>query len=868
MNKREPLFHTLRRWVSAGMMAALAMPLVAQQEQPAQTDAATDSLAAFVRNIVAYNKMYPREQVYLHFDNTGYFMGETIWFKGYVVNPAGNHSTDMSRVLYVELLTPEGRVLQTHKLKVENGQCCGQLSLATLLHAGYYEVRACTAMMLNWEDAPVFSRVFPVFNAPTKEGKGMYDHPRMVGRSSTEKLPEYRPKAEKSAKLNLRFFPEGGDLVNGLPGNVAFKATDKQGNAVEVAGRIYNSRREEVGTLVTQHEGMGRFLFTPESGETYTAEVEQQGRVQRFSLPTAQTEGVAMNVNNLRPDQVLVQLSRSAGVPADKAFGLTVMAQGRVLLFRRIEWNGETTAMISLPKDRMPAGVNQLTLFDTDGNIHAERLVFVPLKGKAEIACTSLKESYRPKEKVELNFKVTDETGQPLPTCFSLSVRDADTDTPVNGNHAGGIMANLLLGSEVKGYIHNIDYYFEADDRTHTTALDLLLCTQGWRRYDWKQMTRPQEFTVTHPIEEGILIRGDLTSTFRNRAKEGAKIKVSLYNASGETRVGSCLSDEEGKFAFLADDFYGRWEMHIATFEQKSEKMKQKEMNVNLDKVKGPQPRRYAAGETELYIVQEAGAQSIKPDSVVSYDEEEKQRWENLLPSVEIEAQKPWQSDFVRRWNNLIYDMEDERMRMDETGEDYLKEFYRWLEETNRYFTFSTDTAGNLEATYKNRPVSFYVTRVNTTGANWLVKDNISINVEDLTINDVEAIAISDKPNVELAINASSMGMDPDSISNSRSVVVSVYVREDYFRYKDGKGQRRSKVQGYTHERQFYLPDYSYADLPDERDFRRTLYWEPYVNTNADGEATVSFYNSPICRRLHLSAETVTGKGRIGQLSK
>lgn len=115
----------------------------------------TDSLAQFVRNIVTYNSMFSQEKVYLHFDNTGYFMGETIWFKAYVVNPMSNRPNIISRVLYVELLSPEGRVLQSHKLKIENGQCAGQLSLKDLLHAGFYEVRAYTALMLNWPDAQI-----------------------------------------------------------------------------------------------------------------------------------------------------------------------------------------------------------------------------------------------------------------------------------------------------------------------------------------------------------------------------------------------------------------------------------------------------------------------------------------------------------------------------------------------------------------------------------------------------------------------------------------------------------------------------------------------------------------------------------------
>lgn len=863
-NKRLHSFFS--QWLPLSLTLTLAMPVQAQSQAQAQAlSPQADSLAQFVRNIVNYNKLYPREQVYLHFDNTGYFMGETIWFKAYVTNPLGNVATTQSKVLYVELLTPEGRIMQTHKLKIENGQCSGQLPLTDLLHPGYYEVRAYTALMLNWEETPLFSRVFPIFNAPTTEGQEMYANPRMVRQTHSEKLPDYRQKKPKAEKLNIQFFPEGGKMVEEVASNIAFKVTDKQGNPVNANGKIYNSHKEEKAIFTTQHDGMGMFTLTPAEGESYYAEVaDAEGRIQRFDLPQAQTKGVVMTINNLRPDQVMIQFARNAKTTETQAMGLTVMSHGQVLLFKQMQWDGQLTAQLRLPKDKMPAGVNQITLFDTQGRIHAERLIFIDLKGKANIECTSLKESYQPREKVEMNFKVTDETGQPLPACFSLAVRDADTDTPINNARTGGIMANLLLGSEVKGYIHNIDYYFESDDRLHRTALDLLLCTQGWRRYDWQEMTRPLEKKVNYPIEESILIRGNLTSTFRKRIKKDVEISVFLYSQTGDNRVGSCYSDSLGNFAFLADDFYGRWFMDITT----RQKDKLREMNVNLEKVKGPTPRYYGMDETELFVRKNDGtAISAKPDSIMEYEEEDKQRWENLLPSIKVEAQKEWQKDFIRRWNNVIYSMEDERMRMDETGEQYLVEFYRWLEETNPYFDYDTDTVGGISATYKNRPVRFFITRIGTEG--WFIENtrNTGIQLEDLTINDVEAIAISDKPNVEMAmLSKSSVGATMDSITNPNTVVIMVFVRKDYYRNSEKKGHRKTKVQGFTHELQFYMPDYSYTDLPDEKDFRRTLFWEPYVVTNEQGEASVQFYNTPLCRRMKISAETVTGKGRIGVL--
>lgn len=841
----------------------------------------TNSLARFVRNIETYNRMFPREQVYLHFDNTGYFMGEDIWFKAYVVSPQGFKPTDLSRVLYVELLTPQGRVLQTQKLKIEDGQCHGCFPLAELLHAGFYEIRAYTALMLNWEDAPIFSRVFPVFNAPKEEG--IYDNPRMVKLSHSERLPEMRQEEPKDRILmHVDFFPEGGNLVEGISSVINFKATDKRGNPLKVKGRICNNQGETTGELQTMHNGMGRFTLQPNAGETYHAEVtvEEGSKPQRFDLPKALKQGYVMSVNNLRDENVVIQLGRNELTDTTQAVGLTILCRGEIVMFSPIEWQGRNTVLQNIPKGQLPEGVNQLTLFDTEGRVHAERLIFIPPAPGTKISLIEEKRELKPKEKVTLDFKVTNGKEEPVCTNFSLSVRDADTELPTNGVYGGESMAaNLLLGSELKGYIHHVDYYLEADDRTHRLHTDLLLCTQGWRKYNWTEMTRPEDFNVRYPVEEGIMVHGDLTSTFRNRKKEGVEIKVFLFNETGDKRTGSAVTDSLGKFAFLAEDFTGRWQMNIMTYENN----KLKEMNVNLQKVKTPQGRAYNDEETNLFAHSPNSLEELLalPDTMVEYDAEEKRRWENLLPTVKVEGQKEWQSEFNRKWNNIIYDMEDERMRMDETGEEYLEDFWEWLLRINPYFGYATiqmtktdtgQTTYDLVPGYKSRPIKFLVSRVGT--GQWLLNpgeeagQEASINIDDLTINDVEAIAICDKPDTQMVFFESIQNnyfgnytddpmLDPLNRLNQNFVYVTLFVRNDYFRYKDKRGHRKTKIQGFSPKRSFYVPDYSYTDLPDEKDFRRTLYWNPNVKTNAEGKATVQFYNTPTCRRIRISTETM-----------
>ena len=151
---------------------------------------------------------YPEERVYLHFDNTSYFKGERIWYKAYVVRGSDLCATPLSRILYVELLNPMGYPVETQKLFIRNGQADGAFVLSDTINAGFYEVRAYTAWMLNfttgdrhgWErlagkdarrkygerfqrylegNAGVFSRVFPVYEAVDSGRYAMKRMPRL-----------------------------------------------------------------------------------------------------------------------------------------------------------------------------------------------------------------------------------------------------------------------------------------------------------------------------------------------------------------------------------------------------------------------------------------------------------------------------------------------------------------------------------------------------------------------------------------------------------------------------------------------------------------------------------------------------------------
>ena len=835
-------------------------------------------LITFVKSFNLFNKVYPQEKVYLHFDNTGYFMGESMWFKAYIVSGAFHQPTQMSKVLYVELLSPEGRVVQSYKAKIENGQAHGRIQLANIIHSGYYEVRAYTRVMLNWDESGIFSRVFPVFDKPKTTAE--YLEPKMTLPLASQKIPEERPKAEKSVKkMNMDFFPEGGNLVEGLLQQVACKVYDKDGIGKKVEGQIIDDLDRPISKFSTDERGFGKFQYRA-TNKPAKAVFTINGDKQSFNLPDAQPNGYAMTVKAKQDNQLSISVVRTMDCKEDSV-GLVVTSGGNAFVFQKLEFDEDGQSAIALEKDALKEGVNQITIFTDQGRPLCQRMVFKRPASQINFIAKFDKDKYKPFEKINLDVTMSDTEGNPLRSTFSVSVRDVDTNLP--GSHAGNALTNLLLSSDLKGFIANPEYYFEADDQVHNDALDLLMLTQGWYRYKWDQMIRPTDFKIEHGIEEGIMINGRLANYYRTKkAKANAKINIYLYDMEhGLHMSGTTLTDSLGLFHFLADDFEGRWQLTTRTLEGD----KRKEMDVQLNRMFTPDSRPYEPLDTWMYRIPKKKTQEEIAEGNPEDDDDftyNKNKYENLLPNVTITATKRWMQGKAIDVANIVYDLEEERTREDDTGEFYLETIWDYLLRTNKYFDFDVDTNGNKIPLYKTRPVQFIIDN----------KDHSLVDIQELNAKDIEAILISDKMGVANRFlmgterldsitslttgdgdtgggvsgdgESSSDEADPIEMANQMNDAVLIFIYLDKNAKTDRKGERNTVVQGFTKYIDFYSPDYGDIVMPNEQDFRRTLYWNPYVTTDIKGKAKVTFYNSGQCDSMEADGATVTPNGQIG----
>lgn len=494
--------------------------LMAQMPQ-----AMPSTLDGWADRLTRFGNAVPQEKVFVHMDNTCYFLGDTIWYAAYTRRTDKDVPSNVSRVLYAELYNQDGYLVERQLVEMKNGKGHGNFVLADTLYGGYYELRAYTRWQLNWgqQQHPhtkfaekwffnkamareyyrdydkLYSRVFPVYSKPKVAGEFYHD-------MTVRPLRRVYKEEDKSG-LVLSCYPEGGRLVGGAPCRLAFEVATEEGEWQAGSLRIQDSNGVVVAESQTVNRGRGKVSFAPQAGASYTALfTTPDGRTAKSEVKRVAADGVALSVERTADEWVVNIQPR--GVAAQQSLGLTLMHEGRVERFEPLDAMTDGEATLRYRIDQLPVGVNQATVFDAQGRVWADRLFFVakPTLTQPSLTISGVKSEYQPCEQASLQIECPTISSSGEAPTLSLSVRDAGAQDYTFDN--GNILTEMLLSSEIKGFVPDAAYFFERDDEEHQVALDLLMMTQGWRRFDWHTMATPGAFTLSHPAEYTQVLSG------------------------------------------------------------------------------------------------------------------------------------------------------------------------------------------------------------------------------------------------------------------------------------------------------------------------------------------------------------------------
>jgi TonB-dependent SusC/RagA subfamily outer membrane receptor len=344
---------------------------------------------------------------------------------------------------------------------------------------------------------------------------------------------------------DVQFFPEGGNMINGLPAKVAFKAIGTDGLGITIKGTVTNTKGEEMAQITTSHLGMGVFTFTPQAGDTYKANISYpDGTKASVVLPKAADNGYVLKVIEQGKNDLRVAIAAAKGTTGQ--FVLVGQSAGKVYYSAKSTAGGDAFSTI-VPKSKFPSGIAQFTLFSVSGEPLNQRLVFIqnPVD-KLNLSVTADNQTYQPRQKVKLNIDAKDNDDKPVVGSFSISVTD-ESKVPVDENTENNIFANLLLTSDLKGYVEQPSYYFKTNDEKARADLDLLMLTQGYHRFEWKNVLNDAPTPNQYAVQKTFSVSGRITTPSGAPVANG---KVELVNFDDGLLKVDTLTDQNGRFAF------------------------------------------------------------------------------------------------------------------------------------------------------------------------------------------------------------------------------------------------------------------------------------------------------------------------------
>jgi hypothetical protein len=783
------------------------------------------------------NANFPQEKIYLHIDKTLYTAGDDLWFKVYLVD-AGTHKPEaLSTVVYADLLSPLFEIVTTKTIKIDEGCGNGDFKLPIDLGSGEYTVRAYTTYMRNFDDAFFFRKKIYI--------KQVRQNITDSGDSNQEEVIESSIKFNSEIlKPDVQFFPEGGYLVCGFLNQIGIKALGPDGKGIDISGTITDNSGSKVMEFSTLKFGLGMIKMIPREGEKYKARIFFNGDEYFYDLPNALINGAVMQVNeeeDIYKVIVYSSLKNSAG-----NFSFISMQKNNIVSITEIPYN-DTGKILIVPKDIFIEGIAQFTLLDSNNNPLCERLVFVEDSDFGlNVNLSPSKKEYGKRELVELDFS-TEQSFYKMPEA-KMSVAVAQMQA-MPENLALDIKSQLLLKSEIKGEIEQPGYYFHSDDPQRKKVLDLLMMTQGWRRFVWNDTLNTNAPALTFPVETGLRFEGRI-SRFYNRMKQKEAVISLTCNNNDEFSQFETDADKQGHFKFENIVFWDSTSVVIqAKDDNGKEGSKENPGNYFIEMDSLPPPiefadRTYDDSISEIfnnnYPVSSLTMEEI--DSLFKVKD-----GDILLDEILVSAKK---KDRIAK-KRLLYKEPNHHINFDKLR-DQVPNLNVLAAINGRVPGF--DFAGNTITLRGDTAYS------KNSGGILFLLDGFPVDWDAIITIPMQNIHF-----VDILKGPKATIYGPEA----HKAVIAVYTLDaedilDFTVTKERKGIISFIHPGFSRPREFYVPVYSTNESKQEgQDNRTTLYWNPTVKLDEQGNSKVTFYTSDLYGTYKVVLEGISAEGEI-----
>jgi len=764
--------------------------------------AQSDLAKNLAQQITDYNKAVPKEKLFAHIDKGFYLAGETIWFKLYVTDASTHQLLDISKVVYVEIISADKKPLLQAKIAIEEGTGNGAFILPSYINTGNYLFRAYTSWMKNFAVETFFERQLTIVNS-LKAG------------TATQEKPE-------GPQYYAQFFPEGGNLVNGLESKLAFQVTDRYGNGIDADGIITSSKNDTIQRFSTGRFGKGKINFVPVNGNRYKAVIKPKNGTEFVQdIPDAFDKGFVMQLIN-DGERVKIRLSSKN---QDNVFCYLLAHNDQSVQFSQASPLKNGSAEFLVDKKQLAEGISQFTVFTDDKKAVCERLFFKRPMGELQLSLKSDQGNYSSRSKVNLDFSSLDKDGKGLTGDYSLAVFRIDS---LDNGEQPEIFAYLWLQSDIKGRIESPEFYFQ-NSAEADKAMENLLLTQGWRRFKWEEVLSNQKPNFEFlPEYAGHLISGKIVEKKTQQPAVGIN---SFLSIPGEKfQFAAATSDKNGRLRFDIKNFYSAGEIVIQTDTRKD--------SVYQISILNPFFEKYSSTQV----------------SPLSFSD----RWKDYLREriTGSQVQNAYAVDSLQHYNlpgfvdtMVFYGKGDKTYMLD----DYTR--FGTMEEVMREY---------VAEVLVRKSGGKYHYKVSNARYKVFFEEDPLVLLDGVPVFDIDRIMAFDPLKIKKA-DIVTRRYYAGGIAYNGIVSYSTY-QGDLAGYQLDPNALLLEYPGLQLPRQFYSPSYETSESKQSRipDFRSLLYWSPEIRTDASGKTLTSFYTSDVPGNYIAIIQGITADGKSG----
>ena len=826
----------------------------------------------------------PKEKLYLHLDKPFYGAGEKIWFKGYLVNATTHQDNSQSNFIITELINRSDSIVERKKIRRDSLGFHNAFTLPATLPAGDYYLRGYSNWMLNEDPDFFFSRNIKIGNSIdntivssieyqqeddthytakikfTSNVQAVFENTTIKylylengkiknkGKKKTDEngwisisLPDLKSPAARRIEVefddpqyiykrtfhlpvftndfDVKFFPEGGALINIPHQNVAFKAQGADGFSKEIEGFLFNSKGDTLTNFRSEHNGMGIFTMNPVNNETYYVTVRTNDSItKRFDLPAIEPKGISIAMSHYK-QEIRYEIQKTEATEWPQKLFLLAHTRGKLAILQPI--NPKRT-FGKMNDSLFTEGITHFMLIDEQGNALSERLIFVPDHKPNQWQITADQPTYGKREKVSLQIAAKDNEGNPVEGTFSVSITDRKSIQP--DSLADNILSNLLLTSDLKGYVEDPAYYFLNQDARTLRSIDYLMMTHGWRRHKMENVLRTPSLNFTNYIEKGQTISGRIMGFFGANVKKGPIcVLAPKYNIIATTET-----DEKGQF-IVNTSFRDSTTFLVQARTKKG--------FAGVDILMDP-PQYPVATHKAPYF---NGATTFMEDYLMNtrdqYYMEGGMRVYNLKEvTVTAKRERPSSKSIYTGGINT-YTVEEDRLQ--------------------GYGQTAFDAASRLPSVTITNGSEIHI-RNNSEPAIIVIDDIVYEDASDI----LKDIQVSDMSSISLLRGADAVILGPRA---SGGAVVITLKDPRNLPARPAQGIITYTPLGYSESVEFYHPTY---DTPEKKnaqrsDFRSTVYWNPELRLDAEGKATIEYYTPDSTAPEDIIIEGVDKNGKV-----